>query len=326
AHARRVAERFATEHHELVVRPDALEVLPELVRRYGEPYADSSAVPSYYVARLTRDHVTVALDGDGGDELFAGYERYSAAALAASLDRIPRTLRVAAATVAGIVPDSLSPTSPMRRARRFVRALPLEPRRRYLRWLGVFAEDALEDFLDPGFERRSRGGDAVPSAAARLNGRDPVRAAQWIDMELYLPDDLLVKMDIASMANSLEVRCPFLDHELVEFVWRLPTRLKIRRGQRKWLLKRAFDGIVPDENMYRRKQGFALPIGSWMRAELAPYVERTVLSAEALDRGYFRPDRVRELVLDHTRGRADHTAKVWSLLMLELWHREFRPA
>ncbi len=326
-HARRVAERFGTDHHELVVRPDAMSVVPDLVRHYGEPYADSSSVPSYYVSKLTREHVTVALDGDGGDELFAGYERYQAAQLAAMLDRAPGTIRAAAAAIgARVLPDSLSPRAPLRRVRRFLDAMPLSPRARYLRWLGIFDEATLTDLLDPSFERASRGSGDVAGMALDMDGADPVRSAQHVDLLLYLPDDLLVKMDIASMANSLEVRCPFLDHELVEFAWRLPTGLKIRAGERKYLLKRAFEGILPRENMYRTKQGFAVPVGAWMRSEVGRDIEDIVLSSEALARGYFRPERVRSLVRAHTDGRVDHTSRLWALFMLEQWHRAFPAA
>ena len=324
AHARRVAERFGTDHHEFVVRPAALDVLPTLVRHYGEPYADSSAVPTYYLAKLTREHVTVALDGDGGDELFAGYDRYAAARYAAWLDTVPVAIRRAAAAVAQrALPDSLTPTAAARRARRFLAASVLPPRDRYFRWLGIFDEAGLRDLLAPDFERASSTGlETLPANAVELDGRGPVGWAQTVDLLLYLPDDLLVKMDIASMANSLEVRCPFLDHELVEFAARLPLHLKIRGRDRKYLVKRAFAGVIPHENMYRRKQGFGIPVGQWARGELRPLVEETLLATDARSRDLFQPDRLRTLVREHTEGRVDRTQQVWSLLMLELWLRE----
>ncbi len=325
-HARRIAERFGTEHHEFVVRPMALDVLPELVRHYGEPYADSSAVPTYYLAKLTRAYVTVALNGDGGDELFAGYERYRAAQLAATLDRIPAAFRVPSLTlVSRALPDSLSPDSPFRRARRFLGAATLPPKERYLRWLGVFDGAQLANLLAPDFARVSASAElASPFGEADgFRGPDPVAAAQALDLALYLPDDLLVKVDIASMANSLEVRCPFLDRELVEFAVSLPTELKIHGGERKYLLKRAYEGIVPSENMYRRKRGFAVPIGAWFRGDLRAFAEDVVLSERSLARGYFRREPLTRLVREHTAGRADHTHRLWALLMLELWHRAF---
>lgn len=328
-HARRIAERFGTEHHEFVVRATDLDVLPLLVRHYGEPYADSSALPTYHLSRLTRQHVTVALNGDGGDELFAGYERYYAARLAASLDRIPASLRRSAAELAArLLPDSISPTDPLRRARRFLAAATLPPQGRYLRWLSVFDGSQLDGLLHPDLARTSTGAEREWPLAEDdgWRERDPVAMAQLLDLRLYLPDDLLVKVDIASMATSLEVRCPLLDRDLVEFAVALPTALKIRGGERKYLLKKAMEGIVPAKNMYRRKQGFAVPIGAWLRGDLGTYAAEILLSPRAISRGYFRPDAVAELVRQHRVGHADHTHRLWALLMLELWHREFADA
>lgn len=324
-HARRIAERYATEHHEYVVRPEGLSSIDTLVRHYGEPYADSSAIPTYYLSKLTREHVTVALNGDGGDEIFAGYERYQAAAVAARLDAVPEGVRAPMArALSAALPDSLSPRSPWRRAKRFLRATALPARERYLRWLGVFDAEQLDGLLDPAFARAT---DAAERPGALGEGagwdrRDPVASAQAIDLGLYLPDDLLVKVDIASMANSLEVRCPLLDREIVEFGVSLPTALKIRGGERKYILKKALEDRVPRENMFRRKQGFAVPIGRWFRRDLRAFAEDVVLSDRARSRGYFRPDALTRLVTDHTAGRADHTHRLWALLMLELWHRE----
>ncbi len=321
--ARLVAERFGTDHHELLVRPQALEILPTLVRHYGEPYADSSAVPTFYLSQATRRHVAVALNGDGGDENFVGYERYFAARAAAALDSVPGFLRAPSfAAAARIIPDSLSPRSATRRARRFLEAAALDPAERYLRWVGVFDAGLLAGLLDPEFAV-----ETGPAEAELLsNGHrtmDAALMAQLHDMAHYLPDDLLVKVDIASMANSLEVRSPFLDREMVEFAMSLPMSLKIRGNDRKYLLKRAFEGIVPHEALYRRKQGFGLPIGDWFRGPLRAMAEDTILSDRAAARGYFRREPLLSLVRDHLEGRVDHTHRLWALLMLELWHREF---
>ena len=322
-HARRIAERYGTEHHEFVVRPDAVSILPLLARHYGEPFADSSAVPTYYLSKLTREHVTVALNGDGGDELFAGYDRYFAVRLASSLDRIPRAIATPLLSgAARLLPDSLVPTGRRRRAKRFLLAAAMPSRERYLRWLGLFDAAELRDLVVPELLA------AVPRERTafdtfEMNGHDPVAAAQALDLQLYLPDDLLAKVDIASMANSLEVRSPFLDRELVEFVVALPTALKLHGAERKYLLKKALADRVPAENMYRRKQGFAAPIGAWFRGDLRTFTEDTLLSAAARSRGYFRADRLERLVREHTEGTVDHQHKIWALLMLELWHREF---
>jgi len=323
-YARVIADRYGTDHHEFVVRPSALEILPTLVRHYGEPYADSSAIPTYYLARLTRQHVTVALNGDGGDEMFAGYERYLAARLAARLDLVPRPLRQASlGLVARLVPDSISPRSSSRRMRRFLQAAALPPRERYLRWAGLFDSAQLRELLAPDFADLTNGVEQAPPLGGGGWHGDPVAAAQAFDLRLYLPDDLLVKVDIASMANSLEVRSPLLDRELVEFAVSLPSDLKLRGSRQKHVLKKAFEDRVPAENMYRRKQGFAMPIGEWLRGELRPLAEDVLLSGTSCDRPYFRRAPLERLVRDHLDGRADHSHRVWGLLMLELWHREF---
>ena len=321
-HARRIAERYGTEHHEFIVRPDGVSILPLLARHFGEPFADSSAVPTYYLSRLTREHVTVALNGDGGDELFAGYDRYFAMKLASSLDRIPRA--VAAPLLAGaarLLPDSLVPTDRRRRTKRFLLAAAMPSRERYLRWLGLFDAAELRELAVPEL---LVAGPRVPTAfdTFEVDGHDPVASAQGLDLRLYLPDDLLTKVDVASMANSLEVRSPFLDRELVEFAVALPSALKLHGSERKYLLKKALEDRVPAENMYRRKQGFAAPIGAWFRGDLRAFTEDTLLSAAARSRGYFRPERLERLVREHTTGKGDHQHKVWALLMLELWHRE----
>ena len=325
AHARRIAQRYGTEHHEFIVRPEGMDVIDLLVRHYGEPYADSSALPTFLLSKLTREHVTVALNGDGGDEIFGGYERYAAARIAGRLDAAPlAALKPLLGLVSAALPDSLSPRSPLRRAKRFLDAARLPPSERYLRWLGVFDAAQLDDLLDPAFrEATAEAGTAagILGPLATWRGGDAVAAAQAVDLSLYLPDDLLVKVDIASMANSLEVRSPFLDRELVEFAVSLPTSLKIRGRERKYVLKKALEDRVPHENMYRPKQGFGVPIGAWFRGDLAPMLEDVVLSTRARSRGYFRPERLERLVRDHTSGKADHTHRVWALLMLELWHR-----
>jgi asparagine synthase (glutamine-hydrolysing) len=322
-HARRVAQRYGTEHQEFIVRPDMVTVLPLLVRHYGEPFADSSAVPTYYLSKLTRGSVTVALAGDGGDELFAGYQRHHAAHLAGTMDRVPARVRTAVLAAAErVLSRRGSERSARVRLRRFVRGLRQPKALRYLNWLTISDEAWLERSATESFAA------AAQRAATELRRRvgefegDAVRQARGLDLSVYLPDDLLVKVDIASMANSLEVRNPFLDRALVEFAMRLPTSLLIRGTRRKWILRRAFADTLPKENLARRKQGFGLPVGRWLRGELRPMLEEIVLSDRALGRGILRPDAVRELAREHLEG-VDHTHRLWSLLMLELWHREF---
>jgi asparagine synthase (glutamine-hydrolysing) len=330
AHARRVAERWGTDHHEFVVAPDALAILPRLVRHYGEPYADSSAVPTFYVSQVTRAHVTVALNGDGGDESFAGYERYWANQLAERIRRIPGS-RVASSLLAGLLPDSICPRSRLRQARRFLAAAHQPMAERYGRWVSTFRDEDKHRLYSADMrallraeplDNSSLAASRVSSLFADMAGLDPADAAMAVDVRSYLPYDLLVKVDITSMANSLEARSPFLDHEVMEFAARLPVHLKLRRGQSKYLLRRAFADLLPPENVRRRKMGFGVPVGEWFRGPLRPLLEEMLLSDCSLARGYFQPAEICRRVREHLERRADHRDALWNLLMLELWHRE----
>lgn len=326
-HARRVAEHVGADHHEFIVRPDALEVLPVLVEHYGEPYADSSAVPTYYVARETRKHVTVALNGDGGDESFAGYERYAAMRLAETYHRIPAVLRDTLLRQAvDLMPSSEAKRSRLRDVKRFVEAASLPKAERYLRWVSVFSSQAKQDLYTENFKRET---SAHPAASiidpwfARANGSGIVDAALLADIMTYLPNDLLVKVDIATMANSLEARSPFLDHHVIEFAASLPEKYKLRGLTTKYLLKKVLKQLLPAENLTRRKMGFGVPIGHWFRGKLQPFLRETILSEAALKRGLFKPEAVKRLVELHTHSERDYSHQLWTLLMLELWFQRF---
>ena len=326
-HARRVAEHVGADHHEFIVRPDALEVLPILVEHYGEPYADSSAIPTYYVARETRRHVTVALNGDGGDESFAGYERYAAMRLAERYRRIPALLRESVVRQAiELMPSSETKRSRVRDVKRFVQAASLPKVERYLRWVSVFDREAKQDLFSENFTRQTEAhsaADVLNPWFARANGSGIVDAALLTDIMTYLPNDLLVKVDIATMANSLEARSPFLDHHVIEFAASLPEKYKLRGMTTKYLLKRILGKLLPAENLNRRKMGFGVPIGHWFRGELQPFLRETLLAEASLNRGLFKPDAVKRLVELHTRGERDYAHQLWTLLMLELWFQRF---
>lgn len=326
-HARRVAEHVGADHHEFIVRPDALEVLPLLVEHYGEPYADSSAIPTYYVARETRKHVTVALNGDGGDECFAGYERYAAMRLAEKYRKLPALLRTTFIDQAiGMLPSSEQRRSRTRDAKRFIQAASLPKVERYLRWISVFDKGSKADLYADGF-RQQMASHASASLLepwfALANGSGIVDAALLADTMTYLPNDLLVKVDIATMANSLEARSPFLDHEVIEFAASLPENLKLRGLTAKYLLKRVLRKLLPAENLDRRKMGFGVPVGHWFRGKLQPFLRETVLSEKALKRELFKPEAVKQLVELHVRGERDYSHQLWTLLMLELWFERF---
>jgi len=325
AYARQVAQRFGTDHHELVVEPRAADILPTLVRHYGEPYGDSSAIPTYYVAQLTRKHVTVALNGDGGDELLAGYERHWAARVAARYDTIPRFVRHGLIRpLIPLVPEPRQRRAFLRRAKRFMTAAHLPVLDRYLHWVGAYSPAQKSALYTGDFVARLHGNDAghwLREALAPEPFLDPVDAVLRGDLLMYLPGDLLAKVDIASMANSLEARSPLLDHRLVEFCAALPSSYKLHGRTSKWLLRRLMRDRLPPAILTRPKMGFGVPVGEWLRGELHPLLEDTLLSATALNRGYFRPQAVRALVDEHLSHTTDRTAHIWALLMLELWFR-----
>ena len=326
-HARRVAQHIGADHHEFIVRPDALEVLPTLVEHYGEPYADSSAIPTYYVARETRRYVTVALNGDGGDECFAGYDRYAAMNLAEQYHRLPGFFRKNLIENAmQLFPASEKRGDRVARAQRFIQAASLPKVQRYMRWVSAFDEAAKADLYSRNFREQTRALNAATILEpwfARANGSGIIDATLLTDTMTYLPNDLLVKVDIASMAVSLEARSPFLDHHLIEFAASLPERMKLRGLTTKYLLKNVLKKILPSENLTRRKMGFGVPIGHWFRGDLRGFLQETLLSEKSLGRDLFNPASVRLIVEQHLNGTRDRAHQLWTLLMLELWFQRF---
>jgi len=316
AYARAIAQRLGSVHHEALVEPtDLVELLPRLVHHYGEPFADPSAVPSFYLARMARERITVALTGEGGDELFGGYYRHQAARLAAHLDRLPSAVRRAAGMGAAQLGSEMAhPMSHRHKLYRFLRAIELEPGERYAEWIAV---------LSPS-ERRalSPGLPAVPPYQAPGNARDPLDRALSMDIARNLPDQLLYKMDIATMASSLEARAPLLDYRLVEWVARLPREFKQRGTQRKRLISDALARHIPPEMFKRPKMGFSAPIPAWLRGELSELTADTLLGEASRARGIVDTRSVERLIARHQEGE-DHTRGLWTLLMLELWHQEF---
>ncbi len=326
--AKKVASAFDTEHHEFVVRPKALELLPLLVEHYGEPYADSSAIPTYYVSRQTKQHVTVALNGDGGDEVFAGYERYQAVLLSEMYQKIPAILRNPLfQTIGNLIPDSSGQKDRLKRIKRFIEGAHLPLSKRYLQWIGIFTEKARNDMYTDEFLRKVSDSDPLRIISKTLNSSNGLSILDRLlhaDTMTYLPDDLLVKVDITSMANSLECRSPFLDHYLMEFAASLPAEYKLRRFIKKYILKKAVENIIPKDNIYRRKMGFAVPVGRWFRGELKGLLQETLLSRDSLKRGFIKPDKIKNLVYQHISGQRNWGYQLWTLLMLELWHQRFK--
>jgi asparagine synthase (glutamine-hydrolysing) len=327
SYARLAAEHLKTEHHEQVVDPSALKILPRLIEQYDEPFADSSAIPTMYLSEMTRSHVTVALSGDGGDELFAGYERYRAVQLAGKFDRLPRPLkRLIAAPLWQMLPASTRQKSSRRRVKRLLSALAFPPERRYLKWISIFDDARLPELFTHDFREQLGNADAAEflmSGYAECRSRDFVTRTMCADVLTYLPCDILNKVDIASMTYGLEARCPFLDHEVVDLAAAMPLEWKMQRGRGKKILIETFGDLLPPAIQRRSKMGFGVPLDHWFRGELAPLLKEVLLDRRSLDRGLFRPQAVEQLVSEHVSGRWDHSYRLWSLLVFELWQQKF---
>jgi asparagine synthase (glutamine-hydrolysing) len=324
-YARTIAQRFGTDHHEFRVEPSALEIMPKLLRHYGEPFADPSAIPTFYLAQLTSEHVTVALNGDGGDESFGGYGRYLIGDKAPHLNWLPEPLRALSPSLARMMGDGRHPSSPRTKAARLARLLAMSPSERYATAVSAFDEVRWRRLLTPDFAATVDGAGPhgfIATAWAGSTADNRLDQMMATDVETYLPDDLLVKMDIATMAYSVEARSPFLDHHVMEFAASLPAHHKLAETNGKRLLKRALRGILPDEILTRPKMGFGVPLAQWFREELREMPGDVLLDQRTIDRGYFNSVEVRDLIREHQNGIADHSTRLWVLLQLEMWHRE----
>lgn len=315
--ARRVAEAFGTDHRETVVEPDAVDLLPTLVWHHDEPFADSSALPTYHVAEFARRHVTVALNGDGGDEAFGGYDRYYLDLPMRVLDRLPEPVLQALRGLADRLPTPADNKHPLALGQRALRVAGKPEHRRYLQIFPFFA--GRDD------SRTDPGEDPVEGwFRDRYVGDDPVTRKIACDYRAYLPGDLLVKADRATMAHGLEGRSPFLDHRLVETAARISSRRKVQGTRTKVALKEALADVLPREILRQRKRGFGVPLSRWLREDELGEVAEQVLTSERLaDRKLLRMGRVRRLLDRHRQGREDHAQRIWALLWLEVWFRTF---
>lgn len=323
AHARIVARHFGTDHTEFIVEPRKLDLIDRLVWHHDGPFGDSSAIPTFLLSELTRAKVTVALSGDGGDEVFAGYRRFFGGAVS---ERIPAWMLRGLSAALGLLPEPVDRKHPLRFAKRFAEAAGLPLAERYLRWTAVFPED-VSRYLRPELDAVCGADRILAGFRAELDGEGSALARLLqLNFKTYLPDDLLVKMDRMSMAHGLETRSPFLDTALVEFGASLPDRLRTRWGRGKWALRRAMRGILPDEILTRGKMGFGVPLGAWFRGELNPLVEERLLDASGPLYEYLRPEPVAELVRKHMTAAADVSSRIWALLTLESWLRQEKRA
>lgn len=318
-YARLVADRYGTDHHEMVVEPDMSSVVPELVRHYGEPFADSSALPTWYLCQYTRTGVTVALSGDGGDEAFGGYRRYMHSRTARVIRRMPWPLpRVVAGLLANL------PTPQAREVRDYGERI-MQPE--HIRFLGLAAPIPHKDRMalyTPAMRARFAEDQMATAFRRRFEesrAQDAINRVLDVDIKTYLADNILTKVDIASMGHSLEVRCPLVDQKVMQFAASLPGSFKIRGLTTKWLLRRVAEDLLPKRILSRPKQGFGLPIDRWMREDLAPLSRDLLLDRSARERGILEQEAVRDLLARHQRGEP-RGFQIWSLMILELWYRE----
>jgi asparagine synthase (glutamine-hydrolysing) len=318
-YARMVAQRYSTEHQELVIEPDAVTVLPRLVWHYGEPFADPSAIPTYYVSEMARQKVTVALSGDGGDECFFGYNRYRAMRLVSRLDRSPQWSRTGLERLLGLAPRSMQRRFKVPRIRGVLQAPKGQSCRRYAFTIVAFTDcDKKHGYSElMQTQRESSALDLLEPYFAETDSL--VVGANWADLHTYLPDDLMVKVDVASMAHGLESRSPLLDHVLMEWAAGIPEEIRMARGVTKALFKSAMEPYLPAEVLYRPKKGFSLPVDQWFRSDLKELAYDTLLSRISTERGLFRQEYVRLLLDEHSALACDHHTRLWALLMLELW-------
>ncbi|HKZ68631.1 MAG TPA: asparagine synthase (glutamine-hydrolyzing) [Anaerolineales bacterium] len=333
AHARIVARHLGTDHHEFIVEPQTVDLVTKLAWHLDQPFGDSSIIPTYLVSKLAREHVTVALTGDGGDELFAGYDRFQAARLAQRYRAVPAFAHRGLVAVARRLPQGTGYHDLGRRVLRFVSRARLRLPEQHLGWVGVMAPELVDELIGhvgAGLAEGPHSGAPVPTTVVSHyesyfrvnNGGDPVPALLDVNLRTYLPDDLLIKADRMSMAASLEARSPFLDHVLIEFAVAMPVDFKLRNGVSKYILKKAFAGKLPNEIIYRQKHGFGMPVGKWFRTTLCEYLTDTLLSPRAAQRGLLNPIVLQRMVNGHLSGGRDYGFALWTLMMLEVWAQQ----
>jgi len=326
-YARMIAEKYGTEHKEFILKPKAIEVLPKIVWHYNEPFADVSAIPTYYISKVAREYVKVVLNGDGGDELFAGYDRYLVSSFANKLEIVLRPYVVK--TILKLIrkiPQGSSRYNIIWIIKRFLQGYENPPEIRHATWLCNFDNESKRNIYTDDFAQEVGNADSLEILRKLFDSAEAdsfLEKMLYTDFMMYLPDDLLTKVDVASMANSIEVRSPFLDQEFVELMASVPAEFKLKGFTLKYLLKEAFKNKLPDAILNRRKMGFAVPLDRWFRGELKDFMRDILLSHRTLQRGYFRRDFIENMIKEHMENKWNWQYQIYNLLMLELWHREF---
>jgi len=326
-YARTIANYFKTEHHEEFITPNVVSLTEKIFHQLDEPFGDFSVFPTYLVSQMARKHVTVVLSGDGGDELFAGYDTYIADRIARQYQKLPGFLRNGFINpIVNLLPPTDKKKGLINRARRFVEGTKLPAHLQHVRWM-IFLQEAEKNWLYSQ-DLKSALSDHNPYAFieekfASLASNDPLDQQEYVDITTYLVDDILVKVDRMSMAVSLEARVPFLDHRFVEFAASVPPEMRLRGKRTKYLLKKAMTGILPDSIINRGKEGFSIPIKNWMKKELKPMMIEALSESSLKKTGFFQPSYVKKLIKEHLDGKENHSHRLWALMMFQMWHEVY---
>lgn len=326
-YARTVSKHFNTEHYEFIIKPDAVDLVEKLVKNLDEPFGDFSIFPTYLVSKMAREYVTVALSGDGGDELFAGYDTYIADWVARSYQKVPAVIRKQVLPkLLSFVPPSSKKKGLINRTKRFVEGTLLPSELMHTRWM-IFLQDQekrrlYSNTLLDAFEQ-GNSYKYIQKYFDRSNGASPLARQEYVDIKTYLTDDILVKVDRMSMAPSLEARVPFLDHKVMEFAATIPTCLKLKGLTTKYILKKAVSDLLPEKILTRGKEGFSIPIKNWIMQELRPLLLDTLSEERIRKRGYFQPHYIQHLVQEHLNAKENHSHRLWALMVFEIWHQMY---
>ncbi|KPK75372.1 MAG: hypothetical protein AMJ89_04625 [candidate division Zixibacteria bacterium SM23_73] len=328
--ARGVAEKFGTQHQEFVVRPDLVDILPKSITYFDEPFADSSFIPNYYISQMTRQKVKVALSGLGGDELSAGYVRYLGVILGEYYNKLPSSLKRMIKSFVNSLPETSGDNPIISRAKRFVKGAALPAQQSYLEYISAFNQDDLSNLFSGEVRKETEEYNPQESFFAYFsqaesdpkiqNSGNMLNKMLFLDSKTYLPDDLLTLTDRMSMAHSLEVRVPFLDHQLMEFLATVPPQLKIRNLQKKYIHRKAVSKILPKEILQKKKKGFSLPLGSWFRKELSGFVQEVLTQDQIEKTGLFDQEYIDQILQEHLSYKADHESKIMALLVFIIWY------
>ncbi len=326
-YARTVSKHFDTEHYEFIIKPDAVGLVEKLVKNLDEPFGDFSIFPTYLVSKMAREYVTVALSGDGGDELFAGYDTYIADRVARYYQRVPAGIRKnVVLNILRFVPPSPKKKGLINRTKRFVEGTLLPQELMHVRWMIFLQEAEKRQLYSDRLLHTSKNGNAYKYTQQyfqKAQGALPLEQQEYVDIKTYLTDDILVKVDRMSMATSLEARVPFLDHKVMEFAATIPGSLKLKGLTTKYILKKAVSNILPQEILTRGKEGFSIPIKNWIMQELRPLLLDTLSESRIKKRGYFRPEYVQQLIQEHLSGKENHSHRLWALMVFEIWHQMY---